>query len=261
MSRFEFPRARGGRGPQIGPGTFEARTAVVPPGIRPPRFEAIVWAPGPGVPSIELWCFHVGEFETIDNTVGSMASLFLDSVAAGEEFVPPSGAQPQSLITCEDLIDYSRSRYFAKYDDLTQPADWAVQTMLPFPSPMGASSLKFFDGFYQVAQPDRPTGDAALAWVFVRNGGSEEFWLFHHENEIDGFHLPGTQPDGASGLYAATELRCTSLADPTTIPPGATSAKVITELKKEIAGLPGTPVVDPDIDLTYHDFRVRDVPV
>lgn len=78
MPRLEFPRARGGRGPQVGPGTFSGRSST--DGQRPPHLSAVVWSPGPDIPAIELWCMHESFTPVKPVVFGPAHSVFLDKV-------------------------------------------------------------------------------------------------------------------------------------------------------------------------------------
>ncbi len=271
---FPVFRARGGRGPQVGPGTFDGRSAPVPSDAlgapKPPFAEAFVWAAGPGTPSVELWCYHkdffvpLQGFDSTQPTVFPQTSLFLDKVSPDEEFVPPNGASPDSLEACEAFRDFARYRYYSAFPRVTAPEDWSVQVQVPSPSPAAANPRKMPEGFYRVAQVDRSTQATQLAWVSVTDNGSREIWLFYRPDEIDGFHFAGDQPAGDASIYESTQMMFTAIAPPTSpagYPWNSSSFSLgqrLNNLKGAAKDDPGSPVSDVN-QLVVHDLYVNEL--
>jgi hypothetical protein len=254
MARFDFPRARGGRGPQIGPGTFNARVGVG--GVKPPRFSAIAWCPGPNAPSIELWCLHQ-TYSRIGPDVGQSQDLFIDKIVDAEAFVPPPGCLPTSIACVNALKLYAANRRFDVDHVNSDPSEWTVHVDVPTPLVTSATDRKVKQGVYSVAQVDRPTGTVPLAWVWVSGLGKREIWLYFRTDQADGFHFVGTQPTGDSDVYTSTVLRYSQIV-PLEWPWDAVASygDSIASFKDTAMNDLNSPVSDPN-DLYVHDLRVQ----
>lgn len=250
--RTPFPRSRGGRGPQIGPGTFEGRTAGTPPGSGP--FTAIVWNPGPAVPGIELWCIRTLPFHLI--STGS-TYLSLEKIAAEEQFVPPQGAGVSSMLTINSLKAFAQSRLFQEHQESNSLAEWIVLVGIPTPMVPSGMSKKIVDGVYRVAQTNLLSGDIPIAWVWVSGLGSREIWLYYKLGQEGGFQLVGTTAEGGSTEYTNSMMKFTRV-DPAGVATwntGSGYGTSISAFKTFAMNDTDSPVSD-STELLTHDLRI-----
>jgi hypothetical protein len=251
---FDFPRARGGRSPQIGPGTFDGRSSGQE--SPPPPVTAFAWSPGPLLASPELWCFSEG-FQAGEHD--DPWYLHLDQVPEPLAFVPPPGSSPTGLATIDALKLYARNRYFDLYSVLIPVSGWFVHVAQPVPAETGATNRKLTDGVYRVKQLHRgPTPEPPRAWVWVSGSGSREIWLYYRPNEADGFHFVGTVPGGSQVVYGSTSLEFVGI-PPYQGPwdPIGDYFASIEKFRTTAATDSQSPVGHPD-DLVLHDLRVQE---
>ena len=260
MPRTVFPRSRGGRGPQVGPGTFEVRSESDITAPRPDRFEAMVWSPGASVPDVELWAVHISSspFKRIDpSSVDDDHDLYIDKVPTASAFSPTNGSAPDSPATIAEFRQYAVDRYEALQGP-TSLSEWKVQTSRPFPgAPTNGPNLKVAPYFYSVAQRDRPTGTTPLAWAYVfpsSDGGSQEMWALWRFGEPDGFAHVGRSTPGSSIPYDSTILRYKRLPDLFGVGAVPTLTAIVDEMKLRTTTTTDTPVYDMD-QLEIHHFR------
>lgn len=257
-----LPRSRGGRGPQVGPGTFEGRTSTASPPAKPEFFEAIVWSAGPGLPAIELWCIHTGGSESkysrlgYGAAIGDAHTLYLDQVTSAEQFTPPANQPADSEATIAAFREYVVARYAANHDSTTLE-HWTVQVGRPFGGQStNGPNKKIAPGTYSVSEANRPTAATPIAWVRVFddvNGGQDELWLFWRPGESDGFIHPGTTPTGEQAAYSIAKLQFTRR-DDCDAPNDSLSARVAS-LKDLAEEDENTPVYDRSL-LEVHHYRV-----
>ena len=260
MARSEFPRARGGRGPQVGPGTFNGRSS--PSSERPLPFSHIVWSRGDASPDVEVWCFlntTVGAataYQPIAPVASELHYAWLDRVAEPDAFTPPTSQPPLGTETELALKSYAVGRMLANHQVLTSQDDWTVRVARPVPCSQHASTpLRFAPGVFEVRQAD--ISDTPVAWVWVTGDGSREIWALHRPGEPGGFAFVGGVMPGGGQPYLATQLKYLEAAhipysqDP--VEPGY--GAFINDFRRAIVEQPGSPVIS-STDLAIHDYRI-----
>jgi hypothetical protein len=260
--RFQFPRARGaagGRAPQIGPGTLEGRTTANY--VRPPEFSAVIYSPGSSGMDYELWCYRrPAGFHTLQEA----SKVWFDLVPESEAFVPPS--DPIGFDVELALKAYARNRLLVSYQKPTTDDDWIVRATRPdlpqFPFP-ATSALKVGLGVFEIVQVDQ---DPLIpkAWVWVTASGHREIWLLYRPGEPGGYSPVGSEIPGTGQPHQMTELLFHQLSEDDNIDGIELNlmqlAASISTLRNVIQGRPDSPVVDPEIDLTIHNYYVLSDP-
>jgi len=280
MRTFGFPMARGAggaRGPQISPGTFEARSGpynpLLPDFGRPELPTVILWSPGLSSPDVELWCYRAGPapvpplpladalFGRVDGAAVDMG--WVDEIPAGNAFQAPPGASPDSQTTADALKAYAADRLDYTYATGVPANEWMVQVARPYPAVTPGTPFKVLgDQVFSVAQIDRISGPVPVAWVWVTDGGRREIWLLYRPGELGGFAFPGSTPAGESDVYTSTSLRF----NPVVGAPGAAGWDVVLNYEQAITNFKATALTTPmcpainEYDLEVHDFRIEDYP-
>jgi hypothetical protein len=269
------PRDRGGRGPQVGPHTFDVRNVQTDP------ITAIVWSPGPGFPATELWCFKSGGAGPY-HQVASGDSLFIQMVPDADGFAPPNPSDPlgndEILATRDALKAYAARRLWTLQSAVPpNTADWTVQAFRPHPAPADSASRKIvgdipthaeFHGFiYKVTQMELNSSEP-VAWVWVAAHDDSagpanpiapfhEVWISLRPLESVGMRVVGMPVGGSQSLYAKTHLKfdvAYAVAAPARdLHHLGTSIKNITEKLFTDADCAAT---SPD-DLIVHDYRIQ----
>jgi len=259
--RFQFPRARGaagGRAPQIGPGTLEGRTTANY--ARPPEFSAVIYSPGSSGMDYELWCYRkVGEVLSFHTLQGG-SRVWFDLVPESEAFVPPSN--PIGFDVELALKAYARNRLLVNHQESTTDDDWIVRATRPdlpqFPLP-ATSPLKVGLGVFEITQVDQDPS-IPKAWVWVTDSGHREIWLLYRPGEPGGYSPVGSDIPGTGQPHQMTELLFYRLSGDDSIDGIELNlmqlAASISTLRNAIHGRPNSPVVDPEIDLTIHNYYV-----
>lgn len=259
--REAFPalRARGGRGPQIGPGTFEVYTGQEDD-FQPARFTAIVYSEGIVGQSSEHWCFLnkpnfvIDNYKTLDPDSG-LATLWFDQVPSGADFTPP--ADPTSLAAA--LKQYAVSRYYTKYSADTITDYWDCRSSHLFATTGNLSQTrKIVDGVHRVLQLDYPHNERLKAWVWISQSGGHEVWIYFRPSQVNGFLFVGL-PHPVTGIQQdATRLKFQKFT-PTNVTLNTSNYFATTEaLKHYLADRTKEPLTPAGsvLDLMAHHHRV-----
>lgn len=220
----------GGRGPQIGDGTFEGRSGA--DATKPAQFTVIAWCPA-AFPSIELWCYrHANDVQVQGGaitqagetykkiTVTQVAPdyyLWLDKANENEEFEPAAGEAPDSPNTLQKLRQYASDRYnsHAFHEGVDKASNWTVTIARPFQLQgiAGDEDYKIeSDQLYTVRQNDPGNGSEFLtSWVWVPRDQylpklplGREIWL--HDDTVGGFTAVGQTLPATGQVYTRARL-------------------------------------------------------
>lgn len=255
MARSAFPRARGGRGPQIGPGTFLGR--VAPTGVKPPIFSHLAWSQGVSTPDVEMWCFLVRDvgsalkYEPINPVLPNHHIAWLDQVVEAEAFNPPASGPLPTLL----FRQYAAELMMLKHDTATQVSDWVVRVARPFPF-AGApdSDRRFGSGVFEVRQSD--LSNTPVAWLWVTRDFAREIWIHWRPGEPGGFAFVGRPLPGTEQPYLSTELRFVRVLDD--LEPSLSVqyyGASILALEEAILERPMCPAANTN-ELEVHDYRI-----
>lgn len=252
MPRVPYPLPRGGRGPQIGPGTFDGRSSDDP--TRPDTIDHIVWSRGDSTPDVEIWCFLTTALSgPVYRKIQNGSHAWIDQVPQPEGFVPPTTTPPMGNETELALKQYAVDRMLSVFDRETGPGDWKVRVARPYPAgPLGANGVRRFTaGTYAVQEV--ALGTIPKAWVWVTADGMREVWALHRPGLPGGFAYPGTTLPISGLPFPGTELIYANVQINGLVYPDI--GKSITDFRAAIVGLQGSPVADPE-DLEIHDYRI-----